>query len=110
MREGDDFIIVTVWVDDLLLFATMNELIERMKTSLEAEWELTDLGEPVKIIGIEIALGNHSIMISQCRYLESILQKEGMDQANPVGMPLEHNTKFKPNLDGNVGSRSNSYA
>jgi len=33
-----------------------------------------------------------------------------MDRANPVGMPLEHNTKFKPNLDGNVGSRSNSYA
>ena len=48
--------------------------------------------------------------ISQCCYLESILQKEGMDQANPIGMPLKHNAKFKPNLDGNVRNRSNSYA
>ncbi len=110
MQEGDDFIIVTVWVDDLLLFVTMNKLIERTKTSLEAEWELTDLGEPVKIVGIEIALGDCSVTISQCQYLESILQKEGMDRANPVGMLLEHNTKFEPNPDGNVGSRSNSYA
>jgi hypothetical protein len=41
LREGDDFVIVTVWVDDLLLFATTKELIERTKAGLEAEWELT---------------------------------------------------------------------
>jgi len=63
--EGDQFVIVTIWVDDLLLFATTNELIEQMKTNLEAEWELTNLGEPVKIIGIEIALGDRSITILQ---------------------------------------------
>jgi hypothetical protein len=56
-----------------------NKLIEQTKAILEAEWELTNLGEPVKIIRIEIALGDHSMMISQCCYLESILQKEGMD-------------------------------
>ncbi len=49
-------------------------------------------------------------MISQHCYLESILQKEGMDQANPIGMLLEHNAKFEPNLDGNIESHSNLYA
>jgi hypothetical protein len=93
-----------------LLFATIDKLIEWTKAILEAEWELTDLGEPVKIVGIEIALGDHSVMISQCYYLESILQKEGMDRANPVGMPLEHNAKFELNPDGNIGNHSNSYA
>jgi hypothetical protein len=97
-------------VDDLLLFATTEELIERTKAKLEAEWELTDLGEPVKIVGIEIALGDRSVTISQKRYLESVLQKEGMDRANPVGMPLDPNVTLEPNPDGNVGDRSNSYA
>jgi len=92
-----------------LLFATADGLIERTKAILEAEWELTDLGEPMKIVGIEIALGDRSVMISQHHYLESILQKEGMDQANPVGMLLEHNAKFEPNPDGNVGNHSNLY-
>ena len=66
LHEGDHFIIVTIWVDDLLLFATAKELIEWTKAGLEAEWELTDLGEPVKIVGIEITLGDCSVMISQC--------------------------------------------
>ena len=64
LREGVDFIIVTIWVDDLLLFATTEELIERTKAGLEAEWELTDLGEPVKIVGIEITLSDCSVTIS----------------------------------------------
>ena len=63
--EGDEFVIVTIWVDSLLLFATTEELIERTKANLEAKWELTDLGEPVKIVRIEIALGDRSITISQ---------------------------------------------
>ena len=77
-----------------------DKLIERIKANLEAEWELTNLGEPVKIVGIEIALSNHSVTISQCWYLESVLQKEGMERANPVGMPLDPNVTLEPNLDG----------
>jgi len=97
-------------VDDLLLFATLDHLIERTKAGLEAEWELTDLGEPVKIVGIEIELGDHFVTIFQRRYLENILQKEGMEKANPVGTPLDPGVTLEPNPDGNVGDRSNSYA
>ncbi len=110
LREGDDFVIVTVWVDDLLLFATLDRLIERTKAGLEAEWELTDLGKPVKIVGIEIELGDHFVTISQRRYLENILRKEGMEKANPVGTPLDPGVTLEPNPDGNVGDWSNSYA
>ncbi len=98
MWEGNDFVIVTIWVDDLLLFATTDELIERTKANLEARWKLTDLGS------------DHSIMISQCRYLEYILQKEGMDRANPVGMLLDLKVKLEPNSDESTSDRSNSYA
>ena len=102
LYEGDNFIIVTIWVDDLLLFAMTEELIEWTKAGLEAEWEFTNLGEPVKIVGIEIMLSDCSVMISQCQYLESILQKEHMDKANTVGMLLDPNVVLEPNLDGSA--------
>ncbi len=105
LHEGDEFVIVTIWVDDLLLFVMMDELIEQTKAYLEAEWELTDLGEPVKIVGIEITMGNHSVTISQCWYLESVLQKKGMERANPVGMPLNLNVTLELNPDGGAGDR-----
>jgi hypothetical protein len=108
--KGNNFVIVTIWVDDLLLFAMLDHLIEHTKVGLEAEWELTDLGEPVKIVGIEIELGDHFITISQCQYCENILRKEGMEKANPVGTPLNPGVALEPNSDGNVGDWSNSYA
>ncbi len=64
MCQDDQFVIITIWVDDLLLFMTLESLIEQMKVNLEAKWELTDLGELVKIVGIEITLCDCSITIS----------------------------------------------
>ena len=46
-----------------------------MKSDVKAEWEVTDLGEPTKIVGIEITMGRDSIAISQSKYIESILKK-----------------------------------
>src|SRR5216683_3913478 len=78
LRQDDKFIIVTIWVNNLLLFAMLESLIEQTKANLEAKWELTDLGKLVKIMGIEITLSNCSVTISQHQYLENILMKEHM--------------------------------
>jgi hypothetical protein len=109
-RRGKDFTVVTVWVDDLLLFATTPELMEKIKNDLHSHWEMTDLGEPSKIVGIEVKQSQNSITISQKLYIESILKREGMERANPVGMPLDPNVPLEPNPEGNEGNRSNSYA
>ena len=109
-REEADLEIITVWVDDLMLFATSKELMNRMKTDIKSEWECTDLGEPTKIVGIEITRQGDSITISQQRYIESILRREGMLHANPVATPLDPHIAIEPNPEGNEGSRSNAYA
>jgi hypothetical protein len=49
-RDGNDLVIITVWVDNLLLFTSSNELMQQMKSDLCTEWEITNLGEPTKII------------------------------------------------------------
>src|SRR6202051_1840681 len=48
--NGDDVAIITVWVDDLLLIASNNDMMEHMKESIESKWQATDLGKPSKII------------------------------------------------------------
>jgi uncharacterized protein YuzE len=103
-------VIITVWVDDLLLFATSDELMQQTKSDLCTEWEITDLGEPTKIIGIEITQAEDSITISQKVYIESILKREGLSEINSVTTPLDPNIKLEPNPDGSEGNRSNSFA
>jgi len=103
-RDGNDLMIITVWVDDLLLFAKPDELMEQTKSDLHTKWEMTDLGEPTKIIGIEITQTDDSITLLQKIYVESILECEGFSEINSVATPLDPNIKLVPNPNGNEGN------
>ena len=97
---GEDFAIIAVWVDDLLIFATTIDLQDKARTDIVKEWEVTDLGEPQKIIGIEIMRTPECIMISLSKYIELILRKEGHEHCNPVSTPLDPNVQLVPNPNG----------
>jgi len=69
------------------------------------------LGEPSKIVSIEITCMSDAVTISQKKYIETILKNERMYDANPMAMPMDPNMRLEPNPDGNEGgNRSNSYA
>jgi hypothetical protein len=63
-RDGK-IAIVTVWVNDLLLFADSAETIEEMKRDIHSQWETTDMGELNKIVRIEITQFQGQIYITQ---------------------------------------------
>ncbi len=98
-----------LWVDDLLLFASTTMVMKNLKKELESVFNLTDLGEPSKIVGIEISRTNETLTILQGQYIDMILQKYNMQDANPVSTPLDTNTKLKPNKKNNEPNRSNNY-
>lgn len=94
--------IITVWMDNLLVFTNSKELMHDLKAELKGLFDITDLGEPSKLIRIEITQdrANKSITIKQERYIKSILEKEGLDKANPVSTPLDPNVKLEPQDQG----------
>jgi regulation of enolase protein 1 (concanavalin A-like superfamily) len=58
--------------------------MRNMKDNIESEWETTDLGEPTKIVGIEITRQGSVIKITQEKYIESILHRERMEYAKSL--------------------------
>lgn len=80
------------------------------KANLHTEWEITDLGEPTKIVGVEITQTNNSITIAQKTYIKLILRQEGLEGLKGSATPMDPNIKLEPNPDGNAGNRSNSFA
>ncbi len=109
-RDGDVLEIITVWVDDLLLFATLTLVMNKLKEELNGMFELTDLGGPTKIVGLEIDQRVDSLIISQKQYVDAILRKYGMENANPVSTPLDPNISLGPNKEKEETNRSNAYA
>ena len=109
-RVDDDFVAITVWVDDMLLFSTTIELKMKAINDIESEWQITDLGTPTKIVGIELTITPDSIFISSSSYINSILQKEMLDRCNAVSTPLDPNVTLEANPEENISDRSNPYA
>ena len=64
-RHGNNLEIITAWVDDLLLFTTSDELMTHLKIEMHHKFELTDMGELSKIVGVEITKREDFIKISQ---------------------------------------------
>jgi hypothetical protein len=108
--DKDKIRIVTVWVDDLLLFANSEDTMKEIKNDIHTEWETTDMGDPTKIVGIEITQSASTISISQKKGIQRILEQQGLDHATSVQMPLDPNLKIVPNPEGNEGDQSNAYA
>ena len=111
--QGNKFQIITIWVDDLLIFTTTDNGMWLVKKQIASKWKVKDLGELAKIIGIEITRQWHhpdgSISIFQKQYIESILWKENMECANLVSMPMDCNNLPEPNPDQSVSNCSNLY-
>ena len=98
IQKTNSIEIITVWVDDLLLFTNSKDRMDALKRELANQFEITDLGEPNKLVGIEITRDkeNGTLTISQTKYIEAILEKYGLENANSVSTPLHPNIKLKP--------------
>jgi hypothetical protein len=84
--------------------------MEETKRDLHSKWEITNMGEPFKIISIEIKQSDDKISISQKKNIESILARQGYAEIHSIITSMDPKIKLKPNPKGNQGDRSNIYA
>jgi Reverse transcriptase (RNA-dependent DNA polymerase) len=101
--------ILTIWVDNILLFCTTQKGMDQLKANLNSILDLMDIGKPLKIIGIKITCRPDSICIMQKNYIESILKQEGMENCHPVKTPLDHHIVLIQNPIGEDSDHSNSF-
>ena len=96
LRDGS-FIYLLLYVDDMLIASKSKVEIEKLKIQLSQEFEMKDLGEARKILGMEISR-NYSrgiVCLSQKQYLKKVLQRFGIDsKTKPVSTPLAPHFKL----------------
>ena len=52
--SGDTLIILTLYVDDILLTGKDPVLVDQKKRELKERFEMTDMGEVIRILGMEV--------------------------------------------------------
>ena len=86
--QGSDILLLLIYVDDILLTGSSSLQITKFIAHLSAVFHMKDLGDIHYFLGLQIARDVSSITITQTRYLLSLLQKFGLDGAEPVNTPL----------------------
>jgi len=80
------YLLLLLYVDDMLIAAKDLTEIHNLKSQLKSEFEMKDLGAAKKILGMEIKRDRKAnrLFLTQKKYLEIVLERSGMNDAEAV--------------------------
>jgi hypothetical protein len=94
--SGSKFIILILYVDDILLAANDKSLLHDVKRFLSESFEMKDLGDASYVIGIEIFRDRKEgiLGLSQKGYINKVLERFGMDKCSSGPVPIQKGDKI----------------
>ena len=87
--SGVTLVILTLYVDDILITRKDPTLVEQKQKELKERFEMTDMGEVSRILGMEVArdYDEGKLAMTQTVYVDNILERFGMQDANAAHTP-----------------------
>ncbi|KAE8902249.1 Retrovirus-related Pol polyprotein from transposon TNT 1-94 [Phytophthora fragariae] len=84
-----ELVFISIYVDDLILFAPNKKLMKELKQMLHVRFEMKDLGPIHYILGREITRNRkeRTIFINQRKYADKVLHRFGMERCNGCKVP-----------------------
>lgn len=94
--SGSKFIILVLYVDDILLAANDISLLHDVKKFLSNNFEMKDMGEASYVIGIEIFRNRSEglLGLSQKGYINKVLERFRMKSCSAGIVPIQKGDKF----------------
>ncbi|CAM8901980.1 unnamed protein product [Rhodiola kirilowii] len=88
LQSGQDFIVLLVYVDDVVLTGTSLVLIEAIKAFIHDKFKIKDLGTLKYFLGLEVARHSTGIFLHQRKYTIDLLTENGLLDCKPAKTPL----------------------
>lgn len=95
---GRDFVHIHMHVDDGLMVSNSPTLISETRKSLSKIYDIKWNSAPTENLGIKITQdrSKNLVHLSQESYLQSVLDRFGMEHVNTVSTPMLHSTRLDP--------------
>ncbi|GJT97687.1 ribonuclease H-like domain-containing protein [Tanacetum coccineum] len=103
-HNGEKFISLLVYVDDIVITGNDNVGINGFKVFLSTKFMIEDLGVLKYFLGIEVVKNDLGLCMSQRKYCHELLHEYGLLAARPVDIPLLENSIlwFEETSDDNI--------
>lgn len=92
--ERGKFLIVSLYVDDLIFTGNCENMFAMFKSSMKKEFDMSDLGKMRFFLGVEVMQCTEGIYISQRKFAKEVLERFGMERSNFVNNPIVPGAKL----------------
>ncbi|KAL5553780.1 hypothetical protein UlMin_041181 [Ulmus minor] len=95
-----DRVYLLLYVDDMLLASRKPVEVQKLKQTLQSEFDMKDLGRAQRILGMDILRYEvtSDLVLSQKEYLNKVIRRFGMVDAKLVAVPLAAHFKLSSEL------------
>jgi hypothetical protein len=100
LRQGDDILIVQVYVDDIIFGGSSQSLVARFAEDMSKEFKMSKMGELQFFFRLQIKQTKEGTFVHQAKYTKDILKKFKMDDSKPLSTPMSTTTALDADEDG----------
>lgn len=82
-QSNGKFLVVLIYVDDIFIASTSDDIVVELKEQLSAAFKLRDLSPPKFFLDIEIVRSAEGISLSQRKYVFDLPESNGFSCCTP---------------------------
>ncbi|CAI7786024.1 unnamed protein product [Closterium sp. NIES-54] len=108
LQEKEQFLMLLVYVDDILLFSESSAMIERVEEMLEMQFKCSKMGDVNYYLGMHVErdLNKGVLRLHQRKYCEGLAEKYGLQDGGKPATPLPLGFTVEPCADEEVVGES----
>ncbi|CAI7794315.1 unnamed protein product [Closterium sp. NIES-53] len=108
LQEKEQFLMLLVYVDDILLFSESAAMIERVEEMLETQFKCSKMGDVKYYLGMHVErdLDKGVLRLHQRKYCEGLAEKYGLQDGGKPATPLPSGFTVEPCADEEVMGES----
>jgi hypothetical protein len=99
LRQGNDILIVQVYVADIVFGGSSHSLVARFAEDMSKEFEMSMMGELQFFLGLQIKQAKEGTFVHQDKYTKNILKKFKMDDSKPLSTLMSTTTTLDADED-----------
>ena len=92
-KRGNAMAYLLLYVDDMILSASSQDLLQHIVRSLQSAFAVKDMGPVSYFLGIDVQRNREGFLLSQSSYALDVLDRAGMSNCKPVATPDETSSK-----------------
>jgi hypothetical protein len=100
LNHGTDFLLVQIYVDDIIFNGSFHTLVFRFQKMMESEFQISMMGELTFFLGIQVKQMKQGTFMHQAKYTKDLIKKFNMAELKPMSTLMSTVTLLGPDEDG----------